>query len=76
MTADNSSALRDDAADTLRPPRCSTIREELTMLAAMDRLSSVRIQTFPVTIHCETEEQRAELVAYLAELGFHIEEHP
>lgn len=74
MPADNSSALA-DAADTLRPPPSSTLREELALLAVANRLSAVRLPTFPVIVRCETEEQRALLVDYLAELGFAVEEH-
>jgi hypothetical protein len=63
-----------NAADTLRPPPSSTLREELAMLAVADRLSAVRLPTFPVIVRCETEEQRALLIDYLTAMGFDIEE--
>jgi hypothetical protein len=52
-----------DAPDTIPPPP-----------PAMPRLrkAGARTKSYPVTVRCESEEQRAMLVDWLAETGFDL----
>jgi hypothetical protein len=66
-----------DTTDTLRPARDvpgiePTFYPPPPPMPTLKRARS-RPKTFPVIVRCETEEQRAMLVDWLAEAGFNVE---
>ena len=73
----DASAVHTDAHDTIRPPALLKGETEKWVdglrAERRDRASRTRPKTFPVTVRCETEEQRAMLVDWLAEAGFEVE---
>ena len=68
-----------DTTDTLRPPPPPMKRRTQQLKQQARELEAIRrglAKTYPVTVRCETEEQRAMLLEWLDEAGFEVEPSP